>query len=94
MDAEASLRNLLTTTNLGARPINSIVNFLSENLTNLASMSSKDLDLGIFNIHNKAMASLAATGRVRLNVSKCITLHSIFLHFYDHIACSAPLDAA
>ena len=41
-----------------------------------------------------AMDSLAAAGCVWLNVSKCITLHSIRLNFHDRIACSAPLDAA
>ena len=92
MDAEASLRDILATTNFGVRPINAIVDFLSENLTDLASMQSKDLDLGIANLH-KVIASLATAGRVRLNVSKYITLHSIRLHFHDCIACPDPLDA-
>ena len=56
-------------------------------------MSSKDLDLGIVNLH-KAIASLATADCVQLNVSKCITLHLIRLHFHDHIVCSAPLDVA
>ena len=38
------------------------------------------------------MATLGVNMRVRLNVSKCILLHSIRLHFHDRISCSAPLD--
>ena len=91
MDSEASLRTLLHTANFGVRPITAIVDFLSENLTELANMSAKDLDVGIANIH-KAMATLGANMRVRLNVSKCILLHSIRLHFHDRISCSAPLN--
>ena len=91
MDSEASLRTLLHTANFGVRPITAIVDFLSENLTELANMSAKDLDVGIANIH-KAMATLGVNMRVRLNVSKCILLHSIRLHFHDRISCSAPLN--
>ena len=92
MDSEASLRLLLRTANFGINPINAIVDFLSSNLIELASMSAKELDVSIANIH-KSLAALAANQRVRLNVSKCILLQSICLHFHDRIVCSAPLDA-
>ena len=85
MDTEASLCTHLQINNFGVRPINAIVDFLSKNLTELANMSTKDLDMVIANIH-KAMATLGVNLRVRLNVSKCILLHSIRLHFYDRIA--------
>ena len=47
IDAEASLRDLLATANFGHRPINAVVDFHSENLTDLANIPSKDLDLSI-----------------------------------------------
>ena len=78
MDSEASLRLLLGTANLGINPINAIVDFLSSNLTELASMSAKELDVGIANIH-KSLAVLAANQRVLLNVSKCILLIGVIL---------------
>ena len=85
MDIEASLCTLFQTANFGVRHINAIVDFLSKNLTELANMSAKDLDMGITNIH-KVMATLGVNLCVRLNVSKCILLQSICLHFHDYIA--------
>ena len=90
MDSEESLCLLLGTAVFGARPIIAIVDFLSSNLTELASMSAKELDVGIANIH-KSMATLGVNVCVQLNVSKCILLHSIRLHFHNRITCSAPL---
>ena len=90
MDSEEILRLLLGTASFGSRPIDATIDFLSSNLTELASISAKELDVSIANIH-KAMAMLTVNYRVRLNVSKCILLHSIRLHFHDHISCSTPL---
>ena len=92
MDSEASLRVLFTTAGFGARPITAIVDFLCQDLSELSNMSFKDLDVGINNIH-KSMATLPANTCVRLNVSKCIILHSIRLHFYDRACCASTLDA-
>ena len=93
MDSEASLRTLLSTANFGVTSIDAIVEFCCDNLTDLAAMSIKDLDIGISNLH-KSMSPLPANRRVRLNVSKCILLHAISLHFYDRSLCSAPLEDA
>ena len=93
MDSEASLRTLLSTANFGATSIDAIIEFCCDNLTDLAAMSIKDLDIGISNLH-KSMSTLPANRRVRLNVSKCILLHAISLHFYDRSLCSAPLEDA
>mmetsp|Transcript_11806 Transcript_11806/g.14464 ORF Transcript_11806/g.14464 Transcript_11806/m.14464 type:complete len:233 (+) Transcript_11806:148-846(+) len=93
MDTEASLRTLLSTANFGVRTKDAIVEFCCDNLNDLSTMSTKDLDIGIANLH-KSMSSLAANHRVRLNLSKCILLHAISPHFYDHSLCFAPLEAA
>ena len=93
MDTEASLRTILTTANFGVRTRDAIVEFCCDNLNDLAAMPVKALDIGIANLH-KAMASLQPNRRVRLNVSKCILLHAISLHFYDRSLCSTPLAAA
>ena len=63
METEASLRTLIGTANFGIRSMNTIIDFLSANLTELASMSVKDLDVGIANIH-KLMAMLGASDHV------------------------------
>ena len=93
MNTEASLRTLLSTVNFGVRTIEAIVKFCCDNLNDLAATPIKDLDIVITNLH-KSMSSLAASRRVRLNVSQCILLNAISLHFYDHSLCSAPLEAA
>ena len=93
MDSEASLCVLLTTAGFGARLITAIVDFLCQNLNELSDMSSKDLDIGIHNIH-KSMATLATKLRVFLNISKSICLHSIRLYFYNYTRCANTLHAA
>ena len=93
MDSEASLRTLLSTANFGVTSIDAIVEFCCDTLTDLAAMSTKDLDIGIANMH-KSMSPLPANRRVRLNVSKIRLLHAISLHFYDRSLCSAPLEDA
>ena len=85
MDTEASLRTILLTANFGVRTRDAIVEFCCDNL--------KALDIGIANLH-KAMAGLQPNRRVCLNVSKCILLRAISLHFYDRSLCSTPLEAA
>ena len=94
MDSEASLRTLLSTANYGATSIDAIVEFCCENLNELASMSSKHLDTGIANLHKSLSTLVANRGRVRLNVSKCILLHALRLHFFDRARCNALLENA
>ena len=81
MDSQASLHTLLGTATFGVAHIDAIIVFRFDTLNKLASISSKDLDTGIANIH-KSMASLTvASGCVRINVPKCMLFHAIRLHF-------------
>ena len=93
MDSEPCLRQVLAIANFNLRSIVAIIEFCCENLQELSSMSAKDLDVGVANLH-KSMAGLTPTNRVRLNVSKCILLQSIRMHFYDRTRCNAPLEEA
>ena len=70
MDSQESLHTLLSNANYDVAPIDTNIEFRYDNLNELASMSSKDLNNGIANLH-KSMASLTVgRGRVRINVSK------------------------
>ena len=93
MDIEADFRGLLTTAGFGQRPRNAIVEFCAENLRELASLPSKELDTAISNLH-KALATLPPPQRVRLNASRIMLLHAIRQHFLDRLHCQAELEAA
>ena len=61
-------------------------------MTDLANMPSKDLDTGIVNLHKVLSNVGIVNNRVRLNVTKCILLHAICLHFLDRLNCDALLN--
>jgi len=68
-----------------------VIKFCCKSLSELNVMSVGYLDMGIVNLH-KAISSLNAINHVRLNVSKCMNLHSICQHFLDRVKWHAPLD--
>ena len=71
-----------------------IVDFLCETLSELANMSSRDLDAGVLNLH-KALSNVAKVAhRVRLNVTKFMLLYTICLHFLDRINYLALVNQA
>ena len=94
MDAKNGLTKVLTVANFGVKPRDTIIEFICESLSELATLPTKNLDNGVGDLH-KALANVPhAANRVRLNVTKCILLHAIRLHFLDRIHCSAPLEQA
>ena len=93
MDTQNSFKTLLTTARFSAKARDAIVEFCCDSISELANLPPKDLDQAINNLH-KALATQAnARDQVRLNATKCISLHSIRLHFLDRINCGAGLLA-
>ena len=92
MDTEASFLQVLTAVNFGIMIRLAILEFCCENLKELARLTVKELDKSIGNLH-KCFAN-TTQGRVYLNATKCILLHSIRLHFQDCLNCDAGLETA
>ena len=93
MDTVASFKQMLTTANFGAKTRDAITEFCCSSLRELADIPTKDLDASISNLH-KSLANIdVVRDRVRLNATKCITLHAIRLHCLDCINCKAEYTA-
>ena len=93
MDTQASFKSLLTTARFAAKAKDAIVEFCCDSISELANLPSKDLDQAINNLHKALATQAVAANQVRLNATKCISLHSIRLHFLDRINCDAKLIA-
>ena len=91
MDTPNGFKKILTTAGFAVKAKDAIIEFLCESLTDLASMSSKNLNSGIINLHKALSTEGTVNNRVRLNVTKCILLNTIRLHFLDRINCNASL---
>ena len=92
MDTKASFKSMLTTANYSAKAKDSILEFCCESLSELANLPSKDLDHAINNLHKALSNSPVVANQVRLNATKCMTLHAIRLHFLDRTNCGSKLD--
>ena len=94
MHTQDGLRAILNKSGFNAKAKDAIMEFLCKTLSELANMSSRDLDVGVLNLH-KALSNVTTVAhRVRLNVTKCILLHAICLHFLDRINCLALVNQA
>ena len=91
MDTNASFISILKTALYGTKARDAITEFCCDTLTELANLPPKDLDQAVNNLHKSLSNDPVAANRVRLNATKCITLHSIRLHFLDRINCDAKL---
>lgn len=93
MDDRLSFLDVLDIAGFNPNARTAVVEFCCETLRELARLPSKDLDAAISNLH-KALANVTpARDRVRLNATRCITLHAIRMECLDRINCDAPLDA-
>ena len=93
MDDRLSFLDVLDTAGFPPTTRTAILEFCCENLRDLARLPSKDLDSAIANLH-KALANVTpARDRVRLNATRCITLHSIRMQCLDRLNCDAPYTA-
>ena len=93
MDTQASSKTLLTTAPFAAKAKDTIVEFCCDSTSELANLPSKDLDQAINNLHKALATQSIDANKVILNATKCISLHSIRLHFLDRINCCAELIA-
>lgn len=71
-----------------------ILEFCCESLSDLARLPSKDLDSAISNLHKSLANVTPACDRVRLNATRCITLHAIRMQCLDRLNCDAPYTNA
>lgn len=71
-----------------------ILEFCCESLSDLARLPSKDLDSAISNLHKSLANVTPARDRVRLNATRCITLHAIRMQCLDRLNCDAPYTNA
>ena len=93
MDNRLSFLDVLDTAGFRPTTRSAILEFCCENLRDLARLPSKDLDSAIANLH-KALANVTpAQDRVRLNVTRCITLYSIHMQCLDRLNCNDPYTA-
>ena len=92
MDTKASFKSILTTANYSAKAKDAILEFCCESLSELANLPPKDLDHAISNLHKALSNSPVNADQVRLNATKCMTLHAIRLHFLDRTNCDSKLS--
>ena len=93
MDDRLSFVDLLDLAGFNANARTAVVEFCCENLRELALLPSKDLDAAISNLH-KALANVTPSrDRVRLNATRCITLHAFRMHCHDRINCDSLYTA-
>ena len=91
IDTNDSFISILKTALYGTKARDAITEFCCDTLTELANLPPKDLDQAVNNINKSLSNDPVTPNRVRLNATKCITLHSIRLHFLDRINCDAKL---
>ena len=93
MDDRLSFLDVLDIAGFNPNSRTAVVEFCCETLRELARLPSKDLDAAISNLH-KALANVTPVrDRVRLNATRCITLHAIRMQCLDRINCDAPFAA-
>ena len=93
MDDRLSFVDVLDLAGFNANARTAIVEFCCENLGELALRPSKDLDSAIANLHKALTNVTPERNRVRLNATRCITLHAIRMHCLDRVNCDSPLTA-
>ena len=93
MDDRLSFVDILDVAQFNASARTAVVEFCCENLRELARLPSKDLDAAISNLHKSLANVTPVRDRVRLNATKCITLHALRMHCLDRINCDALLTA-
>ena len=93
MGNQLSFVDVLEIAGVAANARTAVVEFCCENLRELALFPSKDLDTAISNLH-KALANVTPVrDRVRLNATKCITLHALSMQCLDRIDYKSPYTA-
>ena len=85
MDTQNEFKKILTAAGFAVKAKDDIIDFLCKSLTDLANIPSKNLDSGIINLDMALSNEGTVNNRVRLNVTKCILLNAIRLHFLDRI---------
>ena len=91
MDDRLSFVDVLDAASFNANARTAVVEFCCETLRDLARLPSKDLDSAISNLHKSLANVTPARDRVRLNATRCITLHALRMHCLDRINCDALL---
>lgn len=91
MDDRLSFVDVLDVAGFNANARTAVVEFCCESLRELARLPSKDLDSAISNLHKSLANVTPSRDRVRLNATRCITLHALRMHCLDRINCDALL---
>ena len=93
MDDRLSFVDVLEIAGFSDNARTAVVEFCCEKLRELALLPSKDLDAAISNLHKALANATPGRDRVRLNATKCITLHALQMQCLDRINCNSPYNA-